>query len=452
MTSRIDSPSISGAYFSGENTAPVAPAAAPPPPAGSSSSHAIRSGGQNLERFVASMNTSGSEPPSPDVTTEAGRDDRLSALPRDLHAEVARRLSPRGWASLARSGPEMAASLRRPPETGLDARPRYDPTLEFGAVHSHAELRSALDGLASFPFPADENRGDQVARGLGELAQRIPHLPEDERLGAFSDLLHRSHQLLQGSHEAPIRRAMAQIGSLPMAQRSVAFHALLQTHAAGGTRLRPAHDAEQRALDDQAWRRQLSQTISQLPEGEVAFAITQASGLEAPGNRLSTEMKLNHALLALLPEHAFQLAYEAFTLEIARRPDGGRCLELLAQELRDLPDGPRRMAFRALTQAAPQLDDKLETQSVLVRLVLRVGEQPHGEQYLSSLDVLTAAEALGVSQQLTVVQALGRIAHLIGTPGQAQALHQKCGNLVTELQAQAQAMARAMASSIRMPM
>ena len=75
MPSRIDSPSIPGAYFSGENTTSVAPAAAPslPPARSSGLPRAIRSGGQNLERFFASMNCFGGGPSSLDVGTEAGR-------------------------------------------------------------------------------------------------------------------------------------------------------------------------------------------------------------------------------------------------------------------------------------------------------------------------------------------------------------------------------------------
>ncbi|ACD57671.1 hypothetical protein PXO_04390 [Xanthomonas oryzae pv. oryzae PXO99A] len=42
-------------------------------------------------------------------------------------------------------------------------------------------MRLALDEVTHFPYPDDEDRSEQILRGYGRLAARIPSLPQAQR-------------------------------------------------------------------------------------------------------------------------------------------------------------------------------------------------------------------------------------------------------------------------------
>lgn len=144
--------------------------------------HAVASTSQTQEALTSQASGSqGVLDPGTVPTQRAETFDGLSALPNDLRREILQRCGPRSLARLGSVSRQMAEDTSGM-RAFLTARPRYDPSLEFGAVHSAESMRVALDEVTHFPYPDDEDRSEQILRGYGRLAARIPSLPQAQRL------------------------------------------------------------------------------------------------------------------------------------------------------------------------------------------------------------------------------------------------------------------------------
>ncbi len=187
--------------------------------------HAVASTSQTQETSQASASQGvldpGTVPPQ-----RAESFDGFSALPSDLRRDIVRRCGPRSLVRLGSVSRQMAEDTRDV-RAFLTARPRYDPSLEFGAVHSAESMRVALDEVTHFPYPDDEDRSEQILRGYGRLAARIPSLPQAQRFEAFTAVLNHATRYSGNTAFRVVARLTDDLGCLPAGLRALAFHAIL---------------------------------------------------------------------------------------------------------------------------------------------------------------------------------------------------------------------------------
>jgi hypothetical protein len=409
--------------------------------------HAAASG-RPTERASTSQ-APASQPPLDPPAVQTGRAeifDRLSALPRDPRHEIVRRLGPRSLARLGRVSRQMADDAREGMHAFLTARPRYDPSVEFGAVTSAERMGAAMHAATHFPYPDDEDRSEQRLRAYARLAARLPSLPEEQRFEAFTAVLDHATRFSGPLAFSVLARLTHELGSLPEQPgdlRALAFHAILpsliathrqaqataggaaqgadvgavavadagaaQVAAAGGAPAPAAGPAQEVAAagGHQALPFELlARAIRQLPEAAIARAVTEAAALQT-GSRLRAEVTLRFSLVRLEPIHLFQQAYAHVAGQLARSDNGAEALTHLAALSNGLPDpGMRQAAFRELTRAVSALASTEDRAAVLVRLAGTLHHQQAAARYLCSLDVLGAAQSLSPSEHIRVIVAV----------------------------------------------
>ncbi|QBG89417.1 F-box domain-containing protein [Xanthomonas oryzae] len=424
--------------------------------------HAVASTSQTQETSQASASQGvldpGTVPPQRGETFGG-----LSALPNDLRREIVQRCGPRSLVRLGSVSWQMAEDTRDV-RAFLTARPRYDPSLEFGAVHSAESMRLALDEVTHFPYPDDEDRSEQILRGYGRLAARIPSLPQAQRFEAFTAVLNHASRYSGNMAFRVMARLTDDLGSLPEDLRALAFHAILPSliatrrqalQAAAGA----AHGGQMGAVagadaggvqGDGGPGGQgavalaqggaaggiggalpfnlLASAIRQLPEEAVNLAITEAAALQT-GPRLLAEVTLRLHLVGLEPIHRFQHAYAQLAERLARSGDGAEALTHLVALLNRLSNpGLRQAAFRELTRAVHALDSTASGAAVLLRLARALPHQHEEVRYLCSLDVLAEAASLFPSEQIQVVATVRAQAAAI--PNHADELTARCDEAI----------------------
>ncbi|OAX56808.1 type III secretion system effector F-box protein XopI [Xanthomonas graminis] len=390
-----------------------------------------------------------SQPPPDPPAVQTGRAeifDSLSQLPRDSRREIVRRLGPRSLARLGRVSRQMADDAREGMQAFLTARPRYDPSVEFGAVTSAERMGAALHAATHFPYPDDEDRSEQRLRAYAMLAARLPSLPEEQRFEAFTAVLDHATRFSGPLAFSVLARLTHELGSLPEQPgdlRALAFHAILpsliathrQAQAAEGVAA-PGADVGAAPVADAgaaqvaaAWGAPapaavpaqevaaaggpqalpfglLARAISQLPEAAMARAVTEAAALQT-GSRLRAEVTLRFSLVRLEPIHLFQQAYAHVAGQLASSDNGAEALTHLAALSNGLPDpGMRQAAFRELTRAVSALASTEDSAAVLVRLAGTLHHQQAAARYLCSLDLLGAAQSLSPGEHIRVIVAV----------------------------------------------
>ncbi|MFA1260776.1 type III secretion system effector F-box protein XopI [Xanthomonas axonopodis pv. fascicularis] len=424
--------------------------------------HAVASTSQTQETSQASA-SQGVLDPGTVPPRRAETFDGLSALPNDLRREIAQRCGPRSLVRLGSVSRQMAEDTRDV-RAFLTARPRYDPSLEFGDVHSAESMRVALDEVTHFPYPDDEDRSEQILRGYGRLAARIPSLPQAQRFEAFTAVLNHATRHSGNMAFRVVARLTDDLGCLPEDLRALAFHAILPSliatrrqalqaaagaaHVghigavaeadAGGVQgdgepgpqgaVAPAQGGAAGGIGGALPFNLLASAIRHLPEEAVNLAITEAAALQT-GPRLLAEVTLRLHLVGLEPIHRFQQAYAQLAERLARSGDGAEALTHLVALLNRLPDpGVRQAAFRELTRAVHALDSTESGAAVLRRLAGALPHQPAAVRYLCSLDVLAAAASLFPSEQIPVIAAVRAQAAAI--PNQAAELIARCDDAI----------------------
>ncbi|ATB57342.1 type III secretion system effector protein [Xanthomonas citri pv. fuscans] len=426
--------------------------------------HAVASTSQTQEALTSQASGSqGVLDPGTVPTQHAETFDGLSALPNDLRREILQRCGPRSLARLGSVSRQMAEDTSGM-RAFLTARPRYDPSLEFGAVRSAESMRVALDEVTHFPYPDDEDRSEQILRGYGRLAARIPSLPQAQRFEAFTEVLNHATRYSGNMAFRVVARLTDDLGCLPEDLRALAFHAILPSliatrrqalqaaagaaHGghmgavaeadAGGVQgdaepgaqgaVAPAQGGAAGGIGGALPFHLLASAIRQLPEEAVNLAITEAAALQT-GPRLLAEVTLRLHLVGLEPIHRFQQAYAQLAEHFARSGDGAEALTHLVALLNRLPNpGVRQAAFRELTRAVHALDSTESGAAVLRRLAGALPHQPAAVRYLCSLDVLAAAGSLFPSEQIPVIAAVRAQAAAI--PNQAAELIARCDDAI----------------------
>ncbi|AZR27928.1 type III secretion system effector F-box protein XopI [Xanthomonas vasicola] len=388
------------------------------------------------------------------------RFDRLSPIPRDLRREIVRRLEPRSMARLGSTSREMAPVAREEMQAFMDRNPCYDLLTDFGEIGSGERLRAALHAVTHFPYPADQDRSEQILRRYGRLAARIPSLPRAQRFEAFTAVLNCATRYSGDMAFRVVARLTNDLGCLPEDLRALAFHAILpsliatrrqalqaaagaahgghmvagaeadaadvQGDAAPGAQgaVAPAQGGAAGGIGGALPFNLLASAIRQLPEEAVNLAITEAAALQT-GPRLLAEVTLRLHLVGLEPIHRFQQAYAQLAEHLARSGDGAEALTHLVALLDTLPDpGVRQAAFRELTRAVHALNSTESSAAVLRRLAGALPQQPAAVRYLCSLDVLAAAGSLFPSEQIPVIASVRAQAAAI--PNQAAELIARC--------------------------
>jgi|GEM_PF-1595339 len=435
--------------------------------------HAVASTSQMQEASTSQVPPRALHPDPHAVQPErAAQLDLLSALPRGPRHEIVRRLGPRSMARLGQTSREMAATAREGMQAFLEARPRYDPSVDFGVVTSADSMHAALQAVTHFPYPDDEDHDEQRLRGYGRLAARIPSLPQAQRFEAFTAILNHASRHSGDLAFRVLARLTYDVGSLPEELRALAFHAILpslvttrrqaqQAAAAAAQQVAPGA-AQQVAVEAMAGEdavaaqgdadaaalgavlaqegaaggvrralpfRLLARAISQLPEAAVTRAIAEAVALQS-GSPLLADATLRFYLVKLEPIYRFQQAYAHLAEHLARSDNGVESLSHLAALLGSLPDpGMRQAAFRQLTRAVHLLSSTDGSATVLRRLAGALPQQPAAVRYLCSLDVLAAADDLfHPSEQIHVIGAVREQAG--GIPNHAVALIARCDEAI----------------------
>ncbi|WP_101097593.1 F-box protein, partial [Xanthomonas citri] len=378
--------------------------------------HAVASTSQTQEALTSQASGSqGVLDPGTVPTQRAETFDGLSALPNDLRREILQRCGPRSLVRLGSVSRQMAEDTSGM-RAFLTARPRYDPSLEFGAVRSAESMRVALDEVTHFPYPDDEDRSEQILRGYGRLAARIPSLPQAQRFEAFTEVLNHATRYSGNMAFRVVARLTDDLGCLPEDLRALAFHAILPSlivtrrqalqaaagaaHGghmgaeadAGGVQgdaepgaqgaVAPAQGGAAGGIGGALPFHLLASAIRQLPEEAVNLAITEAAALQT-GPRLLAEVTLRLHLVGLEPIHRFQQAYAQLAEYLARSGDGAEALTHLVALLNRLPNpGVRQAAFRELTRAVHALDSTESGAAVLRRLAGALPHQPAAVRYL----------------------------------------------------------------------
>ncbi|WP_134980484.1 hypothetical protein [Xanthomonas axonopodis] len=180
----------------------------------------------------ASSSQAGAAQPQPAKRDEqqnkrAATFDGLPALPRDLRAEVVQRMGPKGLARLNSTSTQMRQETNERLQQLLAARPRYDPALEFASIATVEDVRASLHAAEHFPYPADEDRNEQVLRSFGQIAARLPALPQQQRFEAFNAVLESVDQIQNAPKLAALSNLMNHVGALPGERREEAFRAVL---------------------------------------------------------------------------------------------------------------------------------------------------------------------------------------------------------------------------------
>lgn len=191
--------------------------------------------------------------------------DGLSDLPSELRAKIVQPLGPDSLASLSSTSRQMAQDTADRLQTLLRTRPRYDPALDFGSITTAQDVRASLRAVENFPYPADENRTNQVVRSVGEIVQRLPALPRQQRFEAFTAVLGCIARIQNPPALVPLSMLMVQVGSLPEERREEAFNAVCPQLMAARNQAR--HTGAPPVMET------VAQAISQLPQPAVSRAL-----------------------------------------------------------------------------------------------------------------------------------------------------------------------------------
>lgn len=126
-------------------------------------------------------------------------------------------------ARLGSTSREMAPVAREEMQAFMDRNPCYDLLTDFGEIGSGERLRAALHAVTHFPYPADQDRSEQILRRYGRLAARIPSLPRAQRFEAFTAVLNCATRYSGDMAFRVVARLTNDLGCLPEDLRALAL-------------------------------------------------------------------------------------------------------------------------------------------------------------------------------------------------------------------------------------